>query len=117
MSHLSRCESARGLLGSERHGEPERRSVPGLAIDADVAAVRMDDLARDEQPEAGSAGRSARDGDVLVEDRLPVVRRDARAVIVDLEAEDVALGQAADRDGPAGGAVADRVADEVREHE
>src|SRR5512147_773379 len=43
----------RGVFPCKRQRERERRAAAELALDADVAAVELDELARDREPEAG----------------------------------------------------------------
>ena len=81
--------------------------MAGRAVDADRAAVGVDDLAGDEQAQASAAGGCVWAADVLVEDRRLLGRGDAGAVVADVDAQDAVSGRGADGDRAAGRGVAD----------
>src|SRR5947207_3148540 len=86
-----------------------------LRIDAGLAALRPDDLARDVEAETDSLAASAGDAEELVEDTLPVFRRDPRSLIAHLEPHLRTLGARAHFHPRAGLAVPDGIADQVVE--
>src|SRR6266404_5288452 len=97
--------------------EPEPAPVARLAVHPHLPAVRRDDLPRDVQAEADPFPFGPRHPEELLEDALLVLGRDARALVLDLEADEAALGPGPHQDAPALRAVADGVADQVVEHE
>ena len=82
-----------GLSGTEAlAGERQQHLEAGAAVDrlqAQVAAVPHDDPPGDVEPEAGALTRLLR-REERVEDALCDLRRDARAVVLDLHADEVA---------------------------
>ena len=68
--------------GSRRAGERmrEARAAARALADLDAAAVRLDDLARDGEPETGALLARGEEG---LEDALAKLRRHARPAVVD----------------------------------
>src|SRR5438094_4384145 len=97
--------------------EPEAASLPGLALDAHVSAVREDDFAREIKPKADSRSRGSWHAEELLENPLPVLRRNARPVILHLEAYAVVLWPRPHDDRTSWRAVADCIADQIVENE
>src|SRR5215813_3907941 len=66
---------------AHRHRERERRTLPDLALDPDLAAVKFDEFARQRQTEAGAFDFLLRCSDLLklLEHRLLILRRDVDA--------------------------------------
>src|SRR5207247_8574137 len=100
-----------------RQLDPEGRALVLCAREADLPAVRLDDLAREGEPEA-AAGDAAL-GRVAAEERreapgLQLVG-DAHALVSDLDPHDPLAPRAVDLDGAAGGRVLDRVRVQVRD--
>src|ERR1044071_6741557 len=81
------CVGRRPDVVAHRRGElePERRALALDAREADPAAVRLDDLARDGQPEADArdAARPCLAAEELREDAGLVLVGDAQAVVLD----------------------------------
>src|SRR5437763_6423682 len=100
---------------AERQVDKERRALARLALDADVAAVRVDDLLGDEEPEAQPAvlAHRHRAGESL-EDPGLLFLRDADAVVGHLDARAQALAADLDLDRLAT-AVLDGVDHQIRE--
>ena len=97
----------------------EAAAVAVVAFDEDAAAVRLDDVLDDREPESGRTGRIAI-GAVLgeaLEDVIANFRRDAGAAIRHFELREInSRRPGRDLDGAALGGVAQRVADEVGNH-
>src|SRR5690349_17677552 len=87
------------------------------ALDADPAAVRLDDLSREVEPQADAAGPRARDAEELLEDALVILRRNALPHVLHLEPDGPLALDGGDLDAATVGRVPDGVRDEVREHE
>ena len=83
--------------GVERQLDHERRAVPGLGLDADAAAVALDDPVREREaeprPDADRLG-----GEEGIEDAGLHLGRDAGAVVVELEADAVVAAAGLDAD-------------------
>src|SRR5207248_10135540 len=110
-------EAALAVVASRhRQRKPEPASLPCLALDAHVAAARADDLARQVEAEADPFPLGARNAEELLEDAVTVFGRNAFAAILHLEPDGVALGPGPDGDLGPGGAVPERIADQVVEH-
>src|ERR1041385_5407624 len=115
------CGSGAGGGVGRRHGpdgqrEPERGALAGLGLDADAAAVELDDALADGQADAGAgvlvaAVQALED----LEDAVEVARLDADAVVLDGDAPAARprLGRDLDAAGPVAGAELEGVADEV----
>src|SRR5215472_7025845 len=86
---------------------------------ADGALVRLDDLLRYREAKA-AVGTEFLAGGALgveaVEDRLQLALGDARTLVLDRDADEIALALGGDPDGAARRAKRDRVGDEVAEH-
>jgi hypothetical protein len=101
---------------AERQGHLDPGSAAWTFKEADLAVVGEDDLARDGQAQAGRAGTTFAAGIQAhepVEDAAAVGGGDARAVVVDLDPRDEAVGFR--RDDHAAGRVSQRVVDDVAE--
>ena len=96
----------------------EVRTVAGFAFNPDPAAVHLDDLTRDGQPEAGAEDLAGRLLVTLVaaEQPLEELGRDADAVVADADVDLSTVHGACDHDLPAVGRVLDRVAEQVGDH-
>src|SRR4051794_4387298 len=107
----------RAVRFAVRPGEldPEGRAGAGPALEADRAAVRLDDLARDREaePRPGDAARRRVPAEELREDLRLVGQRDADAVVDDLEPQTVAAVVHDELDRAALRRVLDGVADQV----
>src|ERR1035441_6654226 len=69
---------------SQRQAQHNRRALPQFALGVDRAAVRLDDVLHDGQPEPGAAGRAAPalvDPVKALENMGQVIRRNAGAVV------------------------------------
>ena len=78
------------------HREPELAAAAWYAFDADLAAHRLDKLARDGKPETGAAepARMARIGlDEFVEDLVALLERNADAGVAHFETQETPLGR------------------------
>src|SRR3954463_14460681 len=93
--------------------EPESAALARLAVHSHLAAVRRDDLPRDVQTEADPFPFGPGHPEELLEDTLLVLGRDARPLVLDLEADEAALRPGPHQDASALRAVADGVADQV----
>src|SRR5262244_570517 len=64
---------------THRHRERERRALPNLALDPDLAAVQLDEFPRQCQPQSRALDLPVRSPDLpeLLEHRLLILRRDA----------------------------------------
>src|ERR1044072_1358926 len=99
--------------------ERERGAAAYFGLDADFAAVELDELARDVEAEAGAllaargAGACLR---VLVEDVVEVFARDADARVLDRDADERVLARRAQTDVPALRRELQGVRDEVDEY-
>src|SRR6185369_5113308 len=80
-------------------------------------AVRLDDLPRDVEAEPDPGALRAGDAEEALEHPVRVLRRDAGAGIPDLEPREPPLARGPQHDARAGRAVAERISDEVREHD
>src|SRR5687767_6473217 len=88
----ARSGSGAGMDGSEELGQldDEAGALAGLALDADRAAMRLDDLPRDVQAEAEAAVGARRDRPLeAVEDPVELLGRDADAVVAHLHGDGV----------------------------
>ena len=74
-----------GRWRDDRDGEPEHRSLAGLARDPDLAAMRLNDALGDEQAQARPALRAAGNTKELLEQSGLMVPRDPGAAVGDLE--------------------------------
>src|SRR5262249_3014657 len=102
-----------------RHGqgEPEDGTVAGIALDADLAAVALDDLLADVEAQTGATRwRIGKPEEALEQQRLEL-SRNAAAGVAHLEAEAAVLRRSPKRDATVGRGMAERVLDEIREHE
>ena len=87
LGHQRRLSSCTGTVistPSSGNDEPERRALPFHGLDRDLAAVRLDDVAHDGEPEPGSTGRAAArliDAVEALEDPFEVAARDPDALI------------------------------------
>jgi MoxR-like ATPase len=106
----------RGRRGP-RQREPEERAAAGRPLDADLAAVHAHHVARDGEADAGAPGSRAREPHELLEDARPMLGGDAGALVGHLEAQEAVGGRGAHPHAAARRRVADRVLDQVREHE
>ena len=107
--HRSRCSAPRPArpdrraaqlsLSAATSGSSIRKVVPrpGLRLDADAAAVALDDAVRDREAEA-RADADRLGGEERVEDLALDLLGDARPVVVELEAHAVAAAARADAD-------------------
>ena len=97
----------------------EAAAVAVVALDEDAAAMRLDDVLDNGEPETGRA-RCIAIGAVLreaFEDVVAYFRGDAGPAIGDLELREInSRGSRDDLDGAALGSVAQRVADEVGDY-
>src|ERR1051326_7584435 len=106
------------LLLRDWDSERERGTLADFGLDADLAAVEFDELARDVEAEAGAllaargAGARLR---VLVEDVALVFGGDADSGVGDRDADERAFARRADVDAPALGRELQSVRDEVDE--
>src|SRR5919107_2768862 len=102
----------------DRDCERERGALADFGLDADLAAVEFDELARDVEAEArallAACGARARLR-VLVEDVVEVFARDADARVGDRDAHEPALARRAEADAPALRRELQGVRDEVDE--
>ena len=76
---------------------------PGCALHLDAAAVRLDDVLHDREPEAAALDvvhQAAADAVELLEDLLLLARRDADAVVAHRDAHLVAARRAPSRRSP-----------------
>jgi hypothetical protein len=99
----------------------ECRSVFGVGVDGDVAAVSHDELARDVEPEAkssrfGFATRAIAASEWLEQDGL-LRTSDGYAFVVHADVHDVTMRSSADRDRSVRKTVRECIADQVREPE
>src|SRR5258705_6805091 len=78
---------ARSVGRGSREGEREREASPSarLALDANPAAMGLDDPLRDREPEADAGTRGLPRLPEAVEDVWEVLGRDARAGVADRE--------------------------------
>src|SRR6478672_4668540 len=108
----------RGLGGPERDGEGERRALALLGLDADPAAVALDDVPGDRQAEPRAAPTHAGAVGLVeaLEDAGPVGLRDPDPVVAYGDGDDVTLAPDADHDLAALWAELHGVVDEVHEH-
>ena len=117
----SRRGQADGATVEASIGQGERERAPGPLdrLDPDPAAVLLDDVARDRQPEARSAGRTADPRSVDLVEALEDPRlgraRDADAVVLDGDDDLRAGGTDRDQHLTAVGAELHRVVEEVDE--
>src|SRR5205807_9088482 len=86
-----RSGGARWSASGHRQREPEAASLARLALDAHVSAVREDDFPREIEPKANPLSFGPRHAEELLEDPLPVLRRNAVSVVLHLEAHAVVL--------------------------
>src|SRR6185295_1076986 len=94
-----RVSARRPCLLSRREREPERGARSWCAGDADVPAVGLYQLLGDEQPQPRAAGWAAGQAEVLLEDGLLVLERDAGSRVPHLEAHLAAGDRGAHRHG------------------
>src|SRR5690606_3446917 len=101
------------------HRQPklEAGAAADRALDADLAAQRVGELAADVEAEPGPAALAGPESGILLEDRLLQLRRDPGAGVRDLQdrppAAPGARGPSQNRDSPAGGRILDRVREQV----
>ena len=74
-------------LGASSRTEPkiEARSVRDPVVDRYAGAMRPDDLHNDRQAQSGSAGANPLAAPEALEDVRPILRRNARAAILDTD--------------------------------
>src|SRR5262249_44463196 len=101
--------------GRRRQLEPERRAFFRDAREADPAAVGLDDLARDRepQPHAGDAAGARLAAEELREDARLVLVGNAQPLVLDEDPCDVRVTLARHLDHTSGRRVLDRVRDQV----
>ena len=112
MRMLSGADRAAPQRDLEHHARAPRRRRLG----PDAAAMGRGDRRDDREAQAGPAGiarAAAVEAMEAVEDRGALLHRDARAVVVDDEAQATAVGLDAELDQPVLGGVGDRVAQQV----
>src|ERR1051326_58169 len=114
-SSTIRIEAMRIPLASGKL-QREAGSLSQRALEVDAAAVSLDHVADDRQPEPGGA-RLAPGGQLgeALEDLLLLLGRDPGAGVGDRDRDRAVVRRHADAHAPAGRRVADRVGDQVRE--
>src|SRR5687768_4275199 len=86
-------------LPRERQGEPDGRAAAGRALEADLAAVGLDDAPRDTEPEADPGAVVAGAGAVeALEEPGLVRRRDAGPAVADAQPDGAAGARGRDAD-------------------
>src|ERR1051325_3407081 len=109
--------SRSSMASLERQLEEEFRSDADRALDADHAAVGLDDLLADEQAQTMPVVRLAhRAAPCLVEQMLELCGRDARAVITHRDPRRLRRGRERYGDARVFRGVDERVVHEVRDH-
>src|SRR6266511_6440454 len=96
--------------------EPEGRALACDTVEADPAAVRLDDFPAESKPQPGAAdlaGVGRVDAVELREQHSLLVNRNPQACVGDRDTDSSAPRLCNDRDRPAGRRVLDRVRDEV----
>src|SRR5688572_12071218 len=96
----------------------DRRALAGLALEAQPAAMPLDDMLDDRQPQAGPAERPAAarvDSIETLGDPRDMLGRDAFAAVGEGEVDHVALAGQADGHRRSAAAVAQSIADEIVE--
>src|SRR5262249_28975721 len=101
----------------DRQRERERRALPQVALHPDPAAMQLDELAGESQPEPGTPDLLVWRPDLpeLLEDRLLVLSRDADAGVGDGDLDRVLVHHRGDVDPAARGRELPSIGQEVQE--